>query len=142
MGQSDRPQELVRPYFERHAVRLDARLRQALSEPIQLEPDRRIQFEVCPFFYRIVLCVTEEEILPDDWLMNDLPDGLLAQMEEAGADSLEIISETVVDWLADGWHRVGGPQLFHPAFAFFHGYSEQFDLEQRRWLSVEEAFEA
>jgi hypothetical protein len=140
VAQADRPQELVRPYLDRHSARLDSALRQALAEPVLLEPGRRIQFEVCPFFYRVVLCATETEILPDDWLMDELPQGLLEQVEEAGGDSLEVVSQLVVDWIADAWLRVGGPRLYRPAFAFFHGYSEQFDLEQRRWLSVEEAF--
>ncbi len=137
----EQPHELVRSYLDRHAARLDAALRKALAEPITLEPGRRLQFEVCPYFFGVVLCDTEEEIMPGDWLMDELPEEVLEQVEAAGGDSLEVVSQSVMDWLADGWQRVGGPQRYRPAYAFFHGYhGEQFDLEQRCWLSAEEAF--
>jgi hypothetical protein len=140
LDQPDRVGGLIGPYFARHSPRLDKALDECLAEPILLEPGWRLQFEICPFFYRVVLCVTEAEIMPDGWLMDDLPQGVLDAIEEAGADPLDVISEAVPEWLADGWQRVGGSRLYRPAFAFYHGYSEQFDLERRRWLSVEEAF--
>jgi hypothetical protein len=133
------PQELLRPCFDRHSDRLDTALRAALAHPIPMEPGRRLQFEVCPYFYRVVLTDTEEEILPDGWL--DLPSEVLVAVEEAGGESPEAETEFLVRWLADGWARVGGPRRYSPAFAFYHGYHDgQFDLEQRRWLSAEEAF--
>jgi len=134
------PRELLRPCFDRHADRLDAALRAAIARPIPMAPGRRLQFEVCPYFYRVVLTDTEEEILPDGWL--DLPSEVLEAIEEAGGESPEAETEFLMRWLADGWARVGGPLQYSPAFAFYHGYSDgQFDLEQRRWLSAEEAFE-
>jgi hypothetical protein len=133
------PEELLRPCFDKHADRLDAALRAAIAEPIPMEPGRRLQFEVCPYFYRVVLTDTEDEILPDGWL--DLPSEVLQAVEAAGGESPEAETEFLVRWLADGWARVGGPQQYSPAFAFYHGYHDgQFDLEQRRWLSAAEAF--
>ena len=139
MAEAKRPQDYLRPYFDRHSDRLDTALRAAIARPIPMEPGRRLQFEVCPYFYRIVLTDTEEEILPDGWL--DLTSEVLELVEEAGGESPEAETEFLVGWLAVGWARVGGPQQYSPAFAFYHGYHDgQFDLEQRRWLSAEEAF--
>lgn len=134
-----RPQDYLRPYFDRHSTRLDAALLASIARPILLEPGRWLQFEVCPYFYRIVLTDTEEEILPDGWL--DLPSEVLELVEAAGGESPEAETEFLVEWLADGWERVGGQKQYSPASAFYHGYNDgQFDLEQRRWLSAEEAF--
>lgn len=139
MATGKRPQERLRPYFDRHSARLDTALRAALARPIPMESGRRLQFEVCPFFYRVVLTDTEEEILPDDWL--DLSGEVLEQVEAAGGSSPEAETQFLVEWLADGWARVGGPGQYSPAFAFFHGYhGEQFDLEKRCWLPAEQAF--
>jgi hypothetical protein len=141
MSEAKQPRELVRPYFDRHSIRLDTALRAALAKPIKVEPGRRLLFEVCPYFYGVVLTDTEEVILPDGWL-DELPSEVLELVERAGSDSLEVVSQMVVDWLADGWQRVGGPQQYQPAFVFFHGYHDkQFDLERRCWVSAEEAFE-
>jgi len=100
--------EHLRPYFDRHSDRLDAALRAALAHPIPMELGRRLQFEVCPYFYRVVLTDTEEEILPDGWL--DLPGEVLELVEEAGGESPEAETEFLVAWLAHGWARVGGPR--------------------------------
>ena len=136
---AESPQELLRLCFDRHSERLDAALRAALIRPIPMEPGRRLQFEVCPYFYRVVLTDTEEELLPDGWL--DLPPEVLVAVENAGGASPEAETEFLVRWLADGWARVGGPRQYSPAFAFYHGYHDgQFDLEQRRWMSAVEAF--
>jgi hypothetical protein len=140
MAKAGEPKELVRPYFERHSARLDVALRAALAKPIKMESGRRLQFEVCPYFYGVVLTDTEEVLLPGGWL-DELPGEVLEQVEEAGGDSLEVVHQMIVNWLADGWQRVGGPQQYRPAFVFFHGYhEEQFDLERRCWISAEEAF--
>jgi len=85
VAKTKRPQDYLRPYFDRHSDRLDAALRAAIARPIEMESGRRLQFEVCPFFYRVVLTDTEEEILPDDWL--DLPSEVLEQVEAAGGSS-------------------------------------------------------
>jgi hypothetical protein len=137
---ADRVQQIIRRELGRHSERLDAALKQALAEPIPLEPGYRLQFEACPDFYRVVLCASEAELLPDGWLMDTFPEEDLQAIEDAGADPLEVISEAVMEWIAERWQAVGGPNSYSPAYAFFHGYLEQFDLEQRRWLSVTEAF--
>ena len=138
MTNADRAREVVRPYLDRQNERLAAALRQVLAEPIVLGPGRRIQFEIDPWYHGIWLCTTEAVIMDDGWymeLMKELPDDLLEEV-------LEVVNDMVLHWLADAWQRVGGPQRYRPAFAFLHGYPEQFDLEQRRWLSVKEAFGA
>jgi hypothetical protein len=140
MANPQKPSELVRRFLDRHSARLDAALREALAKPIRLEPGRRLQFEICPFFYRVVLTDTEQEILPKDWF-GELPGTALEQVEQEGGDPLEVFSQAVVDWLADGWQRIGGPKRYRPAFAFYHGYHGlQFDLERHCWVSAEEAF--
>ncbi len=78
----------IRPYFDHHNARLETALSKALAQPIELEPGRRLQFEICLFFYGIVLCVTEEEIVPDSLLMDSLPAEVLELIEDAGGDSL------------------------------------------------------
>lgn len=141
MGDAHRAMNLIRPYLERHTAQLEESLWAALAEPMELEPGRRLQFEVCPYFYRVTLCVTEYEILPDDWLGNDPPEDVLEQVEQLGSDPMEVTTQAIVEWLADGWEHIGGPARFQPAFAFFHGYhDEQFDLVRRCWVSAEEAF--
>ncbi|MEP7274016.1 MAG: hypothetical protein ABI882_21130 [Acidobacteriota bacterium] len=124
--------DIVRSYLDRHTSELDAALRHVLAEPITLEPGRCIQFEVDPWYYGIHLCATEEIVMGDDWLLGELLQNLSDEVLEK---VLEVVTELLINWLADAWERVGGPQRYRPAFAFLHGYREQFDLEQRRWLS-------
>lgn len=62
------PEGQLRSHFTRGADYLEAALRIVLARPIQLEPGRRLQFEVCPYYYGVVLTDAEEEILPDGWL--------------------------------------------------------------------------
>ncbi|QEL13262.1 hypothetical protein [Limnoglobus roseus] len=130
--------EVLRPFFDAHSARLDAALQTALAQPIELEPGRYLQFEICPFFYRVTITATEEDILPDDWL-----DGAVVaeQVEAIGGSSPEAETEFLVKWLADAWARVGGAKACRPAFAFYHGYHDgQFDLNERRWKPASEVF--
>jgi len=134
---SDQARDVLRPYLSGHADRLDAALRAVLAEPIVLPSGRFLQFEICPWYQSIFLCTNETPVMDNDWLqaalLNDLTDDMFDQIRDG-------INSMVLLWLADSWERVGGPQRYRPAYAFLHGYREQFDLEQRCWLSVQRVF--
>jgi hypothetical protein len=44
MTKAKRPQDYLRPYFDRHSDRLDAALRAAIARPFPMESGRRLQF--------------------------------------------------------------------------------------------------
>jgi hypothetical protein len=121
---------------------VEAALRREVAGPIDLGHSGRLQFEVCPFFHGIHLVQTEEEILPDSAAHDSLPQELQDAAEAVGLDLDDAVEAELLPWLADRWLAVGGPRLYSPAYAFFHGGLEEprYDLERRRWLSVEEVF--
>jgi hypothetical protein len=57
-------------------------LRGELAQKVVLEPGRRMQFEVDPFFYGITTCASEEPVL-EDWLDSSLPTDWFDRAEEA-----------------------------------------------------------
>jgi hypothetical protein len=121
------------------------RLRQAigaeLAKPIALEADRRLQFEIDPWFFGVTLCAMEEIILPGDWLDSALPGDWFERAEDAEINWDALIAEELCPWFAECWQSVGGPAAFSPAYLFFHDYhGQQYHLEGRRWISVAEAF--
>jgi hypothetical protein len=121
---------------------VEATLRRELAVPIDLGHSDRIQFEVCPYFHGIHLIQTEEEILPDSAAQDCLPQELQDAAEAADLDLHTALGEELLPWFADRWEQVGGPALYRPAYAFFHGGLDEprYDLERRLWLSVEEVF--
>ena len=64
----------------------DDRLRDAirgeLARKVVLEPGRRMQVEVDPFFYGITSCASEEPVL-EDWLDSSLPTDWFDRAEQA-----------------------------------------------------------
>lgn len=121
---------------------VEAALLRELAGPIDLGHSGRLQFEICPYFHGVHLVQTEEGILPDSAVQDCMPQQLQDAAEAADLDLHGMIAEELLPWLADRWQAVGGPREHSPAFAFFHGGLDEprFDLEQRRWLSVEEVF--
>lgn len=124
--------------------KLDASTEQALlrelAKPFDLGHSGRLQFEIDPWSLRISLIQTEEDLLANSAVIDLIPEGILDDAEAAGLDSLITMSEELVTWFAGRWQAVGGPSYYTPAYAFFHGRLGQprYDLEQRRWCSVEE----
>jgi hypothetical protein len=124
-----------------HTEALRVALQDELARFVQLEPGRRLQFEIDPFFFGISSCVTEEVILPGNWLDRALPADWFERADAAKGGWNAMISAELCPWFAECWKAVDGPAKFSPAFLFFHGYhGEQFDLESARWLSSSEAF--
>jgi len=135
MTEADRIRAELAHALDASSERLRRAISVELEKSIELEPDQRIQFEVDPHFYYVTLCATEEELLPDEWLEDALPEGWFERAGEAfdGWDGL--VAELMAPWIADCWRDIGGPARFSPAFMFFHGYHHnQYDLELRRWL--------
>ena len=111
-------------------------VRAELARGVTLEPGRRMQFEVDPFFYGITSCGSEEPLLMD-WLDGSLPADWYDRAEEALGGWDALVSEELCPWFAECWQEAGGPQRYSPAFLFFHGcHNNQYDLEGRRWLSA------
>jgi hypothetical protein len=123
---------------ERNASTEEA-IRRELATSFDLGHSGRLQFEIDGTYYGIWLTQTEEVVLKDS-VWDALPKSLLEEAESAGYDSFRTIEEELVQWFADRWCAVGGPSHYSPAYVFFHGGLSQprYDLEKRRWCSVEE----
>ena len=132
----------IRECLSRLDTAVEDALRRQLAGPIDLGHSGRLQFEVCPYFYGVHLVQTEEEIVPDSAVWDAVPPELRDAAEAADCDLYAAIQEELLTWFADRWQAVGGPRLYSPAYIFFHGGLDEprYDLEQRRWLSVEEVF--
>jgi hypothetical protein len=117
-------------------------IRRELAAPLDLGHSERLQFEVCPYFFRIHLVQTEEEIVPD----SAIPDAVTPELHEAAeAADLDVhaaIEAELFPWFAERWQAAGGPRHYRPAYAFFHGGMDEprYDLEQCRWCEVEEVW--
>jgi hypothetical protein len=121
---------------------VQAAIRRELATPIDLGHSGRLQFEVCPYFYGTHLVQTEETILPDSAVPDAMPQQLQDAAEEADLDFHAALGEELFPWFAERWLAAGGPRLYRPAYAFFHGGLDEprYDLEQRRWCEVEEVW--
>jgi hypothetical protein len=117
-------------------------IRRELAEPFDLEDSERLQFEVCPHFFRITLVQTEEEIVPHSAIPDAVPRELRDAADAADLDVYAGIKAELFPWFADRWLAVGGPRHYRPAYAFFHGGLDEprYDLEQRRWCEVSEVW--
>jgi hypothetical protein len=132
--------ELVAALAANTAVLCDG-LRAELARSIKLEEGRRLQFEADPWSWGISSCASEEPIITDDWLSRTLTWDWFERADEAGVNWDALISDELCPWFAGCWQDVGGPARFSPAYLFFHDYhDQQYDLEKRRWVSVEESF--
>ena len=121
--------------------RLRQSLRAELAKPVEFEQGGYLQFEVDPWFFGATSCATEEIILPGDWLAEALPKDWFERAEAALESWNELISEEMCPWFAEGWQAVGGPAMFSPAYLFFHDYHyDQYNLEQKRWVSAAKEF--
>jgi len=115
--------------------RLRDAIRGELARKVVLEPGRRMQFEVDPFFFGIASCASEEPVLVE-WLDGSLPTGWYERAEQALGGWDALVREELCPWFAERWREAAGPERYSPAFLFFHGYhNDQYDLERCRWLS-------
>lgn len=122
----------LRAALSKNSARLRRALREALAAPIPLEEGEQIRFEIETQDYRISLCATEEDMLPEYWLSDALPPDWWERGEEV---CLPLVSDELGLWFADCWEKEGGPKLYSPAYLFYHGcYAEYYDLDQRRWI--------
>ena len=120
---------------------VEAALTRELAYPIDLGHSGRLQFEVCPYFYGVKLVQTENEIVEDYAIQDGMPREIGAAADAADMDLHNMIAEELFPWLADRWAAVGGPGRYHPAYLFYHDENDvRWDLEQRRWLSVQEVW--
>ncbi|MGZ3420687.1 MAG: hypothetical protein ACXWUG_02185 [Polyangiales bacterium] len=120
-----------------NASLLRAAMRRELEKHIELEEEQRIRFEIDPWSFRISFCATEEDLLPDDWLADALPNDWFERAGDACGEFDSLVSDALSPWIADAWRDLGGPARFSPAFSFFHGYHRrQYDLERRVWIDV------
>jgi hypothetical protein len=119
-------------------------LQRELTKPIDLDHNDRLLFEVDGLYYGISLVQTEEAILPTAWEVIDegIPIHEQEAAEQSGIHISELIHQEFFPWFADRWDRVDGPKQYHPAYAFYHGglYTPRYDLEQRRWFTIEDLF--
>jgi hypothetical protein len=131
--------EAIRSRLARLNESTERAIRQELAEPIDLGHSGRLQFEFDPVDYGIRLVQTEEVVLSgaDDPIPNDI----IEEAELAGSDLFDLLNEEVVSWFADRWEAAEGPKRYSPAYIFFHGLdTSRYDLEQRRWCSVDEVW--
>jgi hypothetical protein len=59
------------------------------------------------------------------------------RFEEAGVDTIQIESATLLEWFTACWGAAGGQQCLVPAYVCYHDESESFDLRQLKWKSNE-----
>jgi hypothetical protein len=132
----------IRQALERLNAPAERAIRRELRKPLDLGHSERLQFEVCPYFYGVKLVQTEEEILEDSVIPDAMPAKLQEAAEAADFDLHTAIGEELFPWFAEQWQTAGGPQQYRPANAFFHGGLDEprYDLERRRWCSVEEVW--
>lgn len=55
--------------------------------------------------------------------------------EEAGVDTTQVASTTLLEWFAACWVAAGGQQCPVPAYVCYHDDRESFDLRQLKWES-------
>ena len=117
-------------------------IRQELAAPLDLGHSGRLQFEVCPYFFGIHLVQTEECILEDSVILDAMTPQLRDAADAADLDLYTALGEELFPWFAERWLAAEGPTHFRPAYAIFHGGLDEprYDLEQRRWCSVEEVW--
>lgn len=127
--------------LDQHTDQLQRTLGAAIRGDLSLEHGRKLQFEVDPWSFRITLCATEVEVMPDSWLVDTLPDDWLERAQAADVNADAMISDQLCPWFSHCWRESRGASAFGPAYLFFHGYhGQQFDLEHDRWLTSTEAF--
>lgn len=128
----------VREKHATHSSAVEELIWHQLSTDIDLGHSERLQFEIDPFSFGITLIQTEEVVFPE-------PDDLIPQDPDDDVekfDTLECVCDELVSWFADRWVAAGGPARYSPAYVFFHGGMDtpRYDLEQKRWCSVEEVW--
>jgi hypothetical protein len=121
------------------------RLRAALSKAVHARSRRTtsctLVFEFGGHFYRLELFepVGEywfgetTELLPDGWLLDELPEGCLPKAKEAGMNWDLVLEGMLLPWLADCWQEVNTPQLRGQAYVTWFGSEARYDLERRAW---------
>ena len=120
------------------AAPVEHALRRELADPIDPDHGRRLQFEVCPHFFGIKLVQTENDILEDYVIHDRLGQQVWDASAAADFDLHALVGNELFSWFADRWAAVSGPQQYHPAYIYYHDEDDvRWDLEQRRWLSVQ-----
>src|SRR5438128_4810091 len=82
----------------RRSHQLRQAIRGELGRSIVLEPGRRLQFEVDPWSLRVTLCVTEHDMLPDEWLSAELPEDWFARAEDGAVNWDAMVSDELCPW--------------------------------------------
>jgi len=138
---TDFPQ-VVRDALQTLNASTESSLRRELSTSFGLGHSERLQFEIDPVYYGIHLIQTEETVLDGDAVYDLVPFDILNAVEESGVDPFAVIADEIVAWFADRWRAADGPKHYSPAYAFFHGGldSPRYDLEHKRWHSVQEVW--
>jgi hypothetical protein len=137
------PAERVRGAIRKRLAGLAKLVRDEMAVIVADPPEPEwgtLAFEIDPFFYGITQVDVEEVVLSDEQAAVFLYDDPVCA--EAGVDPEEVpyeelLSEEVLNWLADCWHSVGGSDLPYPGEAFFHGYHlDRFDFRSRQWRDL------
>jgi hypothetical protein len=131
----------IRDALRKHNTSTEDAIRRELATSFDLGHSGRLQFEIDGTYYGIWLIQTEEVVLKDSiWDM--IPKNLLDEAGTAYFDLFTAIEEELVQWFADRWCAAGGPTYYSPVYVFFHGGLSQprYDLEKRRWCSVDEVW--
>ena len=133
--------QVIRDALNQWNVSTEEAIRRELAKSFDLGHSGRLQFEIDDMYNGIWLIQTEGVVLEHD-VWDAIPRSLPEEVESAGNDPFRATADELVQWFADRWCACGGPTHYSPAYAFFHfgGNQPRFDLEKRRWYSVEEVW--
>jgi hypothetical protein len=131
--------QAIRDSLRKQTTSTENAIRRELAKSFNLGHSSRLQFEIDGTDYGISLVQTEEVVLQDS-IWDSIPESVLDEAECADYDLFEVIEEELVQWFADCWSAAGGPKHYSPAHVFFHGGLPRYDLETRRWCSVEDVW--
>ncbi len=125
---------------------LNAQVEAAIAHELNCVSDlghsERLHFEAQPNDFSICLIQTETDVVPLNAVDEAISFDAMEEAEESGIDWYTCISDELVQWFADRWTAVDGPQKFSPAYLFFHWglESPRLELEQREWFTVQQVW--
>ena len=127
---------VIKESLERLNETVESAILCEIENGIYLAKDEVLQFEVCPTYYRIHLIQTENDILEEFFLDSQIEE----DAEESGIDIFDIQNEEILIWFSNRWNKINGPNIFKPAYIYFHGglYQDRYNLENKTWVKAEE----